>query len=357
MERRTTKRTNLRNDSLWLLSGLALASCGGGGVASRGFTLTGDTGFTDTSTTREFRASIGETANSVRFHSVRDTWVVDLITFSGPPEEFGQSSDPNMPGTTFARAQVVTAREAEVTLRAVSGVETTYTVTLSGADAAKFRYVQEGFDIRVVTLGAFDFENPTDAAGATAVAGDNIYEFTETYSGAGRNEVFNYRFHIENIPEQTDTVPTSATSPHKFTDLPNGDRVASVNESTSILMFQSIREGVVADDLQGWTLMSVMVMGPREAVVTFDVDNQTEHFIYTVRLTGPDADDFQFVEVGTGDTDARIETIAAPDYDNPTDHNQDNIYVFTTTYTLATGSPYILTDTSDTNTLHILDVV
>jgi hypothetical protein len=347
METNKIRNYRLGSESIWLLSGLALAACGGGsgGVGFRRLTLTGDVGFTDNAA-GEYRASIGETPDPIEFHSVQEVWDLNLISYSGPPDAFGQASG-SARGTRFVRAEVNSERSAEVTLRDSTGGLETYTVTLTGADAARFRFIQEGSDMRLVTVGAFDFETPASANS------DNTYEFTETYSGGGRTETFEYRLIIEDIPETGQTNPTSPTPPHEFTNLPHGESIASVNEANSILMFQSIREAFIADEIQFRSLISVEVMDAHTVQVHYDVQTLAD-LIYTIRLSGDDADDFEFVQVGAGMTDARLQTVAPLLFASPRDQNADNIYEFTTTRSLDAPG-YLLVEPVNDYTLHILD--
>jgi hypothetical protein len=349
MDINKTRNYRLGSDSVWLLSGLALAACGGGsgGVGFRRLMLTGDVGFTDNNAGHH-TASIGETPDPVEFHSVKELWDLNLISFTGPPEAFGQGS--GGAGSRFVRAEVMSDHSAEVTIRDSAGVLETYTVTLTGADAARFRFMQEGSDMRVATVGAFDFENPTNANAATA---PNVYEFTETWSRTGRTETFEYRLTIEDIPETGQTNPTSATSPHEFSNLPDGNSIASVLESNTALMFESIREDFIDDEIQFRSIVSVEVMDAHTVRVHFDVQVLAD-LIYTIRLSGDDADDFEFVQVGAGMTDARLQTVAPLLFASPRDEDSNNIYEFTATRTLDAPGYHLVEPVND-YTLHILD--
>jgi hypothetical protein len=122
-------------------------------------------------------------------------------------------------------------------------------------------------------------------------------------------------------------------------------------------MFESIVEDFMDDDIQFRSFISVEVIDDHTVQVKYDVQNLAD-LEYTIRLSGPDADDFEFVQIGAN-ADARLQSVAPLDYENPDDGGPnsipDNIYEFTTTRSLDAPG-YILVDTTDTYTLHVLDV-
>jgi hypothetical protein len=337
---------------IWTLSGFALASCGGGGGGGsatggggRVRVVGGDFTFTGQNSGGGY-AGIGETNRPISLRSLKE----DLNE-----TDLGAQASQISAGATFAGARIslndpyrATFSYEDAGITVVSG-----TFQLFGTDHRDFLLVQEGDDVRVYTVAAPDHESPADANG------DNRYEvmIRLTVNGIATpiDDTRSNTLEILDLPDEPNEPATSANSPHKFAETVDGDFIASVNESASRLVFQSIKEEYSALNLSAVSSVTATIgANPREVTlaVVFPGNPQVTVNVRRV-LSGPDADDFQFV-VNSND-DIRLETVRPLNFGAPVDQDRNNIYQFTITDT--ENNPDWYESGSDDYYLHVLDVV
>jgi hypothetical protein len=160
---------------------------------------------------------------------------------------------------------------ATVTIGQPSGPDLDYTYVVSGDDRNDVRLVQNGNDVALVTVAGLDYENPADADMM------NDYSIVETFTRGSTSFSRTYTFTV------TD-------------DNPVIDLYYTVEEGTENIL----------------TFSEIEILGVRS-------------------ITGADAD--QVVVRQRADPLVQFvpsaPTYGPPTYDNPRDHNRDNIYEFT----------------------------
>jgi hypothetical protein len=155
----------------WTLSGLALASCigGGGGGGSGGASVSGYTEFTR-SGSGQFEASRSEVNAPLRFNSsyqaqrapAEPQSIIEQLAALGATYSHGRRIDDQTAMYMFD----VENDDRDLEYRAVLG----------GADGNKFRYVQVGDNVDIAAVISFDYDLPVDTDR------DNTYVITETAS-------------------------------------------------------------------------------------------------------------------------------------------------------------------------------
>lgn len=269
----------LTGESLWVVSGLALASCGGGGGGG--------------SSSRPIVADAGRSFvnGDVTFTVAPNGVIVGVIEETDAPINFGTLTEAlrdqgvlsSYQGQgitlTISDSRIINPQEAEFRANFVANgqsVQFDYTYTINGPDADDFRFeLAGGGDLRLVSVNPADFENPTDANG------DNTYEYALTLS----------------------------TTDPRF--LPT-DRV---DVSQWLLTITDDGDDYFVDVNEGDTSFEINVD---------DLGLATE----APTITGDDAGDVEVVVVSG---EAVIRFTATPDHANPTDNNGDNVYEFIVT--------------------------
>lgn len=342
---------------LWTISGMVLASCGGGGGGGggggrRGPVLTGDVQYY-LNAQGNAESSIGESTEPLRFNSIREWLAFDDEVTRDLQSSLGAFREANADGSDPRRASLI-FEHAEYG-------DVTVTYQLTGVDRMRFQFVQEGDDVRPVAVAAFDYEFPSDSDQ------NRTYEYSELYSWTipGRRSdslTLDYILNIQNLPEPGEGPTVMDGEIVLFAKTVEGGNVASVNETNDTIRVQSFKEKVLEDDLPRVTFFIGDMVTDHLSRVTIrflpEDSNTFTDIVFRTELSGPDADKFKYIQDDGGD--ARIVTVSGLDYENPLDHNRDNIYEFTETWSTMDArvgdTPLQLYSGSSRFLLHVLDV-
>jgi hypothetical protein len=319
---------------LWMISGIALASCGGGGGGG-GLSLGNLTaprttgGLFQQSAPGEYTGSMLETNREVT-----------VATFS---ELFGFNylvKDGGTNGVFVSARQGSSEQEATVTINVPGQTPFSFTIAVTGPDAQIIKFINEGSNDVNFVLAELDYENPTDQAGGSSAAGDNRYDFT--LSATSTNTAYqavseSFRFQIEDIyeanePQQSPTPSIDANGVVRFVWNYHGgatDFVAAVQEvaqSTTLINFGTVEEAIRATDpsidemfADGTvSIKSIAGVNDQQVTVTYDVRGQDD-YVFTFEFRGPDADFFVIDIVGQNGVDSTIMSVSGPDFESPTD--------------------------------------
>ncbi len=367
MEHTKLKNYRLRSESLWVLSGLALASCGGGGGGGGSRpVITADTQF--------FRVEQQGTMPA-HFEAFADeSEVVSGYSIGGIEMAYTEAPTA-VPEETYAKIEMLLTENAvsdgEITVRRVSDLEfvvsivgnnneaLTLTFTLDGPDKNLFRLVAGTDGPELETKQALDADNPLD------MNIDNEYVLTATIkaehsslptAGVTFMESFTFNIPYDDGPGQGTHIQDYNGAndngirfvPIKSADSSGGPKIEYeafvYADPVNKLEFVSLKM-LITEELELNRLINegTVVFGnarvdtgeDHEATITLDVTGSTtpNTLVFTYMLSGTDVMHFKLMDVGTDDV--RIVsngTLAARD---PQAQRGDDLYEFTTTVTTA----------------------
>jgi hypothetical protein len=301
------RRKTTGSDPVWILSGLALASCGGGGGGGGGssLVLTGDFRFTPGPTVNSpLTASHAEHGERIQTDTAEETWNRAVANFPG-----SVGRDLHNMGVRFDRAEVVsTTVVTEYYDVPGSNVQWEWTATLMGDDVDDFMFVAvpAGDDYRVVTVAAPDFENPQDADQ------NNVYEVTI------RGRVTDHPLIDDNLEGQlNDDDDYHLTITDVTVNDPQGNQPSIAPSKGG---FVTPKRAASSDPANRTYELNIEV---DEGDTLIDLSHL--NLINPTIIGGDDQDHVQISQTKDG---VIVEFVSAPDYEAEADYNQDNVYEF-----------------------------
>ncbi len=238
-----------------------------------------------------------DTASNTRDFPV----IVTVTNVDETPEVTGPANMPNFPETPYD--SMVTPNDV-ATFSARDEEMQVITWTLAGVDAGDFTITKNA----VTGVGVVTFNSPPNYEMLLDSGSDGTYEFTveatDTASPSTNTGTWDYAVTVTDInetPELTGTITTTVT----------------YDENTTI-------------DVAGYTARD------EEGGVTWS-------------LTGTDSGDFAIDSGGT------VSFVVTPNFEDPDDSNNDNVYTFTVVATDVVSGPTRLTDSEDV-TVTVADV-
>jgi hypothetical protein len=370
MEHRKLRNHTPKPDPVWILSGLALASCvgGGGGGGSSGLQVRTDFHFIATgqpsggpASAPRYSAYAGESSRPVTIGGIEQAY--SRHSASTAVEMQYEALINNAQSFTFDQT-------SDHSIEAIINVDgqsqpLTISLTLSGADRDQFRIVTDGNDLRLESVTGLDYETPRDTGQ------NNIYDLTATFTAShpsiGTTVTYTENFSLNVLDINEAGFPTIQTGPTvRFAlDYEYGEHFAYVHEYTAgpltfISLGEFIRTELSASEFTtndpsvevgdvtfgGVTLMNngmpMNIQGVYEihATITLNIAEHADDLVFNYVLGGPEANLFRLAPVGSND--ARIESIAALPDKNPRLLRPDDSYYLVETVEAADAPTRVL---------------
>jgi hypothetical protein len=207
-------------------------------------------------------------------------------------------------------------------------------IQLTGIDKNKFKLVQEGTGVVIVSTVGFDYARPTDEDRMNTY----VYSLRFFDSSGSRTSSTDYTL---SITDDTSDNPQTVSITRQ-TNAGVHSATGTVTETDNILKITSLKDAIEAFreiksalDAVSATFASAVVDSddPRTATITFTVSGQDD-LVFTYVLSGDDVTDVILVQNGT---DVSVVTVSGLDHENPADSSSpaNNIYNFVETITIS----------------------
>ena len=297
---------------------LALAACGGGGGGlGKPRVKISDDG-SHIGITMWENTTLVELDNNETVEKMLDDEARDIAASVNKPLGSARFSDINVAPDGKSATLKISFANPEF-----SYLSTDVKIELVGDDAAFFRmFLEDDLGSKIEFIKAPNYERPRDKNA------DNIYKFkfkytvTNVETGIVETSETNYTVTVSDVVGNLDSVNEDVV------------REFDVAENKSSIFANNIMTLKNVSRIQKITFENLDVAEGGNSATFIATDKASgNRSPVTIRLMGDDADKIEIVRFGDATTYFGLKFRTAPDYENPTDSDEDNVYEFSLVYT------------------------